>query len=182
MIRVKALEVAAEDRRPGIADGGSDDRELRPELAAQALQGLHADDQADAADAGDHADELARCDRLMPGHHCGDQKGENRRGGVQDRGEAGIDGALGPGDQREGDHTVQTCLKEKSPPSGGVARHAQSAPATEREEKTAGNQCPCGDQRHRRDGGNAELDESIGSPPERGEHEQERELQFQVCS
>ena len=58
---------------------------------ANAAERLHADDQADAGNAGDNAEQLARGHRLVAGDDGGQQKGENRRGRIQDGGKTGID-------------------------------------------------------------------------------------------
>jgi hypothetical protein len=99
--RIHRLEIASEDRCTGIADSGEDDGDIRDELAPDAVKSLDTSDEADARHAGDHAEEFSP-GWFMPGNGDGDEKGEDRGVRIEDGGEAGIDGELGPGDEVKG--------------------------------------------------------------------------------
>jgi hypothetical protein len=92
----------------------------------------------------------------------GDEHGEERRRGVEDRGETRRDVDLPPGDEREGNRVVEKPHAEERGPGGAIVREGRARDPQHSMQRERRQRHPCGDEEDRRD------------LPHRDAHEQER--------
>jgi hypothetical protein len=72
--------------------------------------------------------------------------------------------------------SVEAGLKCEATPGRHIRRHGDAAPAHDEEQQHTRNEGEKRDQRDRRNGGDAELDEAVGGSPECGQQQEQREL------
>ena len=101
---------------------------------------------------------------------------EDRRRRIEDRREAGVHRLLCPSDQREGEHAVEARLEQEAAPERWALGEGDASVEHDGEQHQRGDRRAPGDERHRRDSLDADLDERERGAPERREQKQEREL------
>ena len=150
-----------------VAKGHADDGERAEHLSVR----LSSDEQRDADEADADADEAeARHPHLTEEAECDDGI-EDRDGGLKDRGEAGIDAGLAPGEEPERQRDVDERHDEQ--PTGVVPDLGDSSAAADRHRDDRGERQrsepePAHDQRRRVELPHGHLDEEeAGAPEER---------------
>ena len=118
------LETAAVDSGKGVGHSRCQHRELRSHVGAQACERVGADHHDHADEADDHAGEPIAGHLLIGREPVRHDHGPERRGGVEDRGEAGGDAGLAPDDETEGHDVVEETHGEKGAPRLQIVRHA----------------------------------------------------------
>lgn len=111
-----APEPASEDAGEGVGQRPGQAGELCRDARAQAAQGVWSDHEHGAREAHGDAGQLETRQLLVGREQVRDQDGEQRGGGVQDRGEAAGDMVLPPDDQDEGHHVVEQPHAEERGP------------------------------------------------------------------
>ncbi len=132
------LEAAPIDTREGIGKGSSQAGQLAAKSGPVAKQEIRAEQEDYAGETGQQGGDLGAIDPFIARRDVGDDKGEQGRGGIKDRGQSGGNMGLAPEDQAEGDQVVQQPHEHE----GGPGRFAP-------EEALAGQpepqiQCECG--------------------------------------
>src|SRR5690606_39371949 len=118
----KMREVLAANSRIAEEHCSKQDHKLGDDLLAETFKGINTDNHDDARKARYRAGNFQRGDRFMARDQPGNQKDENRRGGVEDGGEAAVDILLAPGDHRPGTETGEEGLDDQIPPGPGAMR------------------------------------------------------------
>ena len=95
---------------------------------------------------------------------------------IQYRCKARIQRLLGPCNQSKRNHAVEAGLKQEAAPDCGVGRHHHSAPTHDAYQHRCGDRGARRDERHRRDGLDANFDKRIRRTPEGGEQHQQCEF------
>jgi len=137
------------DRSAGIEQRPGKHGEFAGDMPAEPLQDVDADDKADTGEANGRAEQFPAVQGLVPGQRQGHDEDVDRRGRVQDAGQAAIDVLLAPGQQRPGTDAVEHRLQEQHPPGTAIARQALMAPGHHGGEEPGGNGYPQGDQAQR---------------------------------
>ncbi|ENN89484.1 hypothetical protein RHSP_65756 [Rhizobium freirei PRF 81] len=121
-----AAEATSEYAGQRIAEGGTQHRKLRQHIGTEGCEHRRADHQSHAGEADDDADQAVSCHLLIRRQEMGNDDGKERRGGVEDRGEAACDMGLTPDDQQERNDVVQEAHPEEGKPRLTIPRHGMA--------------------------------------------------------
>jgi hypothetical protein len=114
-------EAPSEDARAGVGHAGGEHRELRRHIVPEPAESVGADHQDHTGQAQQDARDAPGRQSLIGGQEVGEDGGEERRAGVQDRGEPAGDARLAPEDQAEGNDVVQRGHDREGLPRRGRA-------------------------------------------------------------
>ena len=103
-----------------------------------------------------------------------DDDGEQRRRGVEDRGDAARDVALAPGDEGERDGVVEDAHAEEGDPDPPLARQRHAHEAQRHEKGRRRKRDARDDDRQRRQLGDRDADEQERAAPQHREPDEER--------
>lgn len=145
-----APEPAPEDAGEGATQRGAQAGKLRRGVRAQAAQGVRADHDHRAREAGGDAGRLEGRQPLVGCEQVRDQHGKQRRGGVQDGREAARDVVLPPDDQRERHDVVEQPHAEEGSPNATRRGQALTEQAQREEQGRRGDRHAQPDQGERR--------------------------------
>jgi hypothetical protein len=99
--------------------------ELSRDMAAERLHGIEADHDGDPDKADQHPRQPVARHLLVRRQEMGEQHGEQRRRGIEDRGDARGDVLLAADNEREGDGVVDEADAEEGSPDAPVGRQLQ---------------------------------------------------------
>ena len=111
---------------------------------------------------------------LVAGEVVGEDHGEERRGGVEDGGQAAGDVPLRPGDQAEGHDIVEKAHDEIGAPRGAVARHGGAGRAHGKVEQGAADDHAEGDDGEGRQDLDGDGDVEIRAAPQQRQGDEQR--------
>ena len=174
------IKTPAVNRCAGIEHGAQQHRQLCHHLLAQPGQNINPDDQRHANKAEARAAELPRTGRRAAHNQGGNQEHEDRRGRIQDPGQAAVHKLLAPGQQGPCTDRREHGLNEQLPPSRGVAGQRRALPGQDGLQEHRSDADPCRDQRHRRNIRHGDLDQQIRRTPEQRQHREQAKLELEA--
>ena len=158
----------ARERRGRVAEAGGDDGERAEEAAAR----HRADEQRDAAEADEYADEARSVDALRSEEEGGEERGEQRRAGLEQGGQPGVDARLAPGEEPEGHDRVEERDEEEGAEMGsdlGECRAERCAQRDDHDQCQRSQHEPTGNERRGLELLDPHLDEHERRSPDRRE-------------
>ena len=166
-----ALEAARPDAGEGVGQRRQHAGELGQRIAAQRTQEIGAEHQRDAGEADQHARDLAAGHLLVGGEQVGDDHAPDRRGRVEDGGEAAGDLGLAPAEQQERDDVVDQRQQQDRAPRPARQPERAAAPPHIGPQRQRGEADPQPDVGDRRNLAHRDADEHEGAAPDDGERE-----------
>ena len=158
----------ARERRGRVAEAGGDDGERAEEAATR----HRADEQRDAAEADEYADEARSVDALRSEEEGGEERGEQRRAGLEQGGQPGVDARLAPGQEPEGHDRVEERDEEEGAEVGsdlGECRAERRAQRDDHDQCQRSQHEPAGNERRGLELLDPHLDEHERRSPDRRE-------------